>query len=251
MNDIKLTLEEAFGGIVFDETPHKYYDDHHTEYTSVTTFVGQQSQPFDARAVAARKTSSAEDMNKLLAQWEYNKNYSCTLGTELHKVCENLWQRKMYKPVAPAGFDGMQADLDRRAIQCSSAVDSLRADGYAPIATEFVVGDRLLGIAGCIDTLLYNTKTGRFCIEDNKTNKQIRFKGFKGAMMKDRFSEFPDCEYGHYTCQLNIYADLIERNTDIKVDELFLIHFPPNGEPWKKIAIERKPIFKSQEELNV
>ena len=247
--DIKTELETAFADIKFDEGPHTYSDSHKTPFTSVTTWLHGYSKPFDAKAVAAKKTTSKEDMEALLKQWELGKEYACHFGTQLHLVMENLWARKVYQPIALN--DEMKKDFAQRVPQCQSAVDFLRLEGYVPVATEFVICDRLLGLAGCVDAIFYNTRTNRLVIADWKTNKQIRKTGYKGATLNDKLSTFQDCELGKYSVQLNVYADIIERNTSLKVDELFLVHFPPEGKDFVKIGIERTPIFTDQEKLSI
>jgi hypothetical protein len=39
------------------------------------------------------------------------------------------------------------------------------------------------------------------------------------------FNDLPDCNYIHYCLQLSFYKFIIERNSDIKISKLRIVHF--------------------------
>ena len=105
-----------------------------------------------------------------------------------------------------------------------------------PYRTEMIVWSKEEELAGSIDMLFINEETGELSIFDWKRSKEIRYenkyqKGFGPC------SHFDDCNYYHYSLQLNFYKYLLETYYQFKVKDLHLAVFHPLNESYIKIQV--------------
>lgn len=216
-----------------------------TKYKSVTGFIKQFETPTDwdaKRRNCAIKQIKKEKGEKykpsdeeifkvseeLKEAWAYAGTYATTLGTEIHSVMENLWYRKDYagNKAVMSQFDGMYEDFLARKVYCKSLYDKMK-NVYVPIKNEVIVYDRDNALCGTIDFLAYNKKTNKYAILDWKTSKELNtFDQYNGNKMQAPFTEFDDCNVNHYSLQLSTYAWILEKHTNIKIDELILFQIP-------------------------
>lgn len=109
--------------------------------------------------------------------------------------------------------------------------------------TEWKVYDVDKFIAGSIDLVLVN-ENGEIIICDWKRSKEIKFKGWEDRNGNRKkgfgiFSHLDDCNFIHYTLQLNIYRHLLELHYGKKVIGLYLVICHPNYERPEVIPVER------------
>lgn len=221
---------KKFNDIRIDPGPHIYYDSNQTSYTSVTTFVGRYSIPFDknrkALDYAIRHGLNVKDV---LDSWEFKGAYARRLGTEVHAVMEHLWKGDENEPdwKEIARYQGMREDFEYRSKICQELYDKMK-NIYVPIANEIIVNDPALGLAGTIDFVAYNKRTDTVDILDWKTSKQFSVSG-GSQMMKDPFSAYPNTNVSEYSLQLSLYKYIVEKYTDLKIGELRLFQIPGKG----------------------
>lgn len=91
-----------------------------------------------------------------------------------------------------------------------------------PIASEFVVGDVDLGIAGKFDSLYYNLRSQQYEIWDYKNDKKLERSNQYG---KIALFDLDDCEFEKYSLQTSLYKYIIEKNTPIKLGTSHIVHF--------------------------
>jgi ATP-dependent exoDNAse (exonuclease V) beta subunit len=91
---------------------------------------------------------------------------------------------------------------------------------YTPFRTEWIIYDEDLKIAGTID-MLFKIKEKRVAIFDWKCSKEIKFKNSERA--KFPLAHIDDCNFSHYSLQLNLYKFLLEKNYDLIVEEMNLV----------------------------
>lgn len=241
--DIYEQLWNAFSDIFFDELPHKYTDSYGTNYTSVTTFVGQLEQEKDWDEIAKKAIKSAETavkqgkepkhpeylgktVEELRAMWKASGDYACVLGTMVHATLEYAWQNKQFYPDKRLfeQYSGMEEDYKYRKEKCDHIMKLLR-ERYIPIKNETIVYDREWRLCGTIDFLAYNKKKKCVSILDWKTNKSWEFTN-RYQKLNAPFNFLDDCNINHYELQLNTYKAILEKHTDIKVGEMRLVQIP-------------------------
>ena len=109
---------------------------------------------------------------------------------------------------------------------------------YFPYRTEWIIYDEDSKIAGTIDCVL-SDKDGNLIILDWKRSKEIRLKNNyqKGY---GPFEDMDDCNYNHYTIQLNIYRSILERKYNKKIIAMFIIVLHPKNSGFLMYEIKRK-----------
>jgi ATP-dependent exoDNAse (exonuclease V) beta subunit len=100
---------------------------------------------------------------------------------------------------------------------------------------EFVVADEDYGIAGMVDCLFYNKKSGMLEIYDYKTNKEIKLKSAYKENFKSPISHLDVCEINTYSLQLHLYKHIIEKNTNLKIGNLYLVWINEVNDTYKVI----------------
>jgi len=88
-----------------------------------------------------------------------------------------------------------------------------------------VIGDLDYQIAGCADMLFWAPSKDEYYIFDWKTNKEIKTVNSYHQMLKKPFDDLDDCELSIYSLQLSLYKLIIEKNTDLKIAGLRIVHF--------------------------
>lgn len=226
-------LWTAFNDIYFEPISHLYTDSFGTTYTSVTTFVNKFiKEEFNSEEIAKKCVSKPkykdETVESLMKKWEYTGKYARTLGTEIHSVMENLWQRKDYNGNRElmSQFEGMCKDFDERKEYCITLYNKLKRF-YIPIKTEFIVNDVDNGLCGTIDFLAYNKVKKCYSILDWKTSKEFNtFDQYNNAKLLEPFEKFDVCNVNEYSIQLSTYAWILEKHTSLKIGEMVLFQIP-------------------------
>jgi hypothetical protein len=84
-------IKEFDDYIIFKEDTHQYFRKHdNVEFTSVSKFLSKFSIPFDKATVSRNMTSSKEEQQELLEEWEAISKESTDHGKLLHGEAENL-----------------------------------------------------------------------------------------------------------------------------------------------------------------
>lgn len=221
---------EKFNDISLEPVKHIYSDSLGTKYTSVTTFIGKYSIPFDKYNIALQCSArSGTPVHDILNEWEQKGAYARLLGTEVHSVMEHLWKEDKNEPryELMEAFPGMKEDFEYRKSICEDLYSKMR-DFYVPIANEWIVNDSALGLAGTIDFVAYNKKTDTVDILDWKTSKSFSIHN-SSQKMKDPFGAYPNTNVSEYSLQLSIYKYIVEKHTDLKIGELRLFQIPGKG----------------------
>lgn len=117
-----------------------------------------------------------------------------------------------------------------------------------PYRSEWVIWDETYRIAGTIDALMYNKKTGGYWIYDwKRVSKNLEVDidatryGYKpepdewlgevsrwtGRMLSP-VEELYDTKYWHYSLQLNLYRSILERCYGLRIDGMMLVQIHPS-----------------------
>ena len=267
-------LNKAFGDFKF------FSQDHHYEYKgkrvgiSVTRFIEQYCNEFDAQAVAEKvatknkknydyatvqlkyynplvlgydgcreKYDELQEMLKqpttvqeVLNEWDYKNKFACAKGSTCHEYAQSLWSGN--------DFDRGDFDGSKEYLQAVDKIES-QADRFyndyqdrsEHLADEFVVGSSEYVIARAIDHLFINKLTGGLVLVDYKTNSDIHKTEKYAKDMKVPLQHLKDFTLNHYYIQLSIYKYLVEKYTNLKIEEMFIVYFSENIENYEIIEI--------------
>ena len=122
-------------------------------------------------------------------------------------------------------FWGKGNDVKERFDKLVELFDKFYTESYGkliPVRAEVVVGDKDIGICGMVDQLFFNEKSGKLEIWDWKTNKKIDKKN-KWQQFKEPIDHLDVCEFNTYSLQLSLYKYIIERNTNLKMGDCYIV----------------------------
>lgn len=226
----KRNVHERDERIWFDEEPHLYYIEGDCENISVTTLVHRYFPKFDPDTVIRRMMSSrnwpnskyygksADDIKK---QWSNAGTDATTRGTRMHKAIELFYNEEDVREYSDDPEFAMFQQFVR------DHQDKLR-----PFRTEWEVYDEDHRIAGSIDMVFENLDDGTLSIYDWKRSKEIKTNNPFGGKGFDHMAKHPDCNFVHYSLQLNIYKHILETKYGKVIRDLFLVVMhPDSGSP--------------------
>ena len=233
---------QFFKGIDFHEEQHFYTLNDHRFGISATSLIETYAQEFDSDGISqivANKRGISQ--KEVLDEWKKENEFSCIKGSCIHLKAQSLWMGTDYEIDYNTIDDTIDKDRLKKEydIMSKQAIDFYNdyKDMYDMIQDEFIVWSKEFDIAGSIDGIMYNKNTQQCCILDFKSNKDLQFKSKYRKKMKVPLHELDDVNGQHYYIQLSIYKFLIEKYTNIKVDELFIVYFNINADSYEIIEI--------------
>ena len=216
--------------ITFTPQHHKYssIEPDGIDWLSVTSFISNFKQPFDADTIAAKTSKSKKSKwygmtpEAIKEAWKSEANRATTLGTWYHNcrerdICElsTMERHGFVVPVVkPIEKDGIKLSPNQKL-----------ANGVYP---EHMVYLKSAGLCGQSD--LVEVVDGAVHITDYKTNKEIKVEGFtnwEGVTQKmlTPVSHLDDCNFNHYALQLSLYMFIIlKHNPRLKFGSLTIHH---------------------------
>lgn len=228
--------------ISFEEEGHKYTIDGvdaktcDNPYTSVTTLVHEQFEPFDADKIISKMMASpkwtknkyfGKTADEIKAIWKQSGDEASSAGTKMHYDIECFYngQENNNTSTEYTYFKNFYKDMDDQNL-CGE-----------PYRTEWTVFDEDLRLAGSID-MCFKKPDGSIAIYDWKRSKEIKKTGgFMKFSNNPVLSHIPDLNYWHYSLQLNIYKTILERKYGEKVSEMFLVCLHPNHSNYQRIQV--------------
>jgi len=207
-----------FNDIIFDPEPHTYHLNG-VEFTSATTWLHQFQEPFDADAISLRMAKgNKQQALELQRQWKAKSDAACSRGTHLHEYLE-------------CKIAGADVALHDDALDLYPIADRFLADTKDKIkivAQEFRLYDEAWKLCGTVDALGQDN-AGNYYLIDWKSNSKFTTSSDYNKMLKYPFNALEDCHLNTYSIQLSLYKLLLERNTDIRIKGLILVHFTPKN----------------------
>ena len=233
---------QYFKGIDFHEEEHFYTLKNYKFNCSVTQLIETYAQEFDSDGISqmvANKRGISQQ--EVLDEWKKENEFSCIKGSCIHLKAQSLWMGTNYE----IDYNTIDDTIDKDRLKKEYDIMSKQAtdfyndykDMYDMIQDEFIVWSKEFDIAGSIDGIMYNKHTQQCCILDFKSNKDLQFKSKYRKKMKVPLHELDDVNGQHYYIQLSIYKYLIEKYTNIKVDELFIVYFNINADNYEIVEI--------------
>lgn len=228
---------------VFDD--FKFFsEDHHYEYKgeridiSVTSLISQYENEFDAETMADRvATRDGKTIQEVLDEWKYKNDFSKVKGSTCHEYAQTRWNGEKFCYNA---FDE-SAEYENAVATIQWQVTSFYRDykdKLEHLADEFIIGSEEYDIASAIDHLFVNKLTGELVLVDYKTNTDLYKNDKYAKSMKVPLAHLKDTTLNHYNLQLSIYKYLLEKYTNIKVSEMFIVWFSEQNENYQIVNVD-------------
>ena len=241
-------LKDSFKDFKFYEDGHYYECKGKKVGISVTTFIHEFCNEFDAEGMAEKVANrDGKTIQQVLDEWTYKRDFSCEKGTTCHEWSQSLWSGAEYKPLLYDESKEYMSALIKIRGQAVNFKNDYQ-EHLEHLIDELPIGSEEYDIASCVDHLFYNKLTGGLVLVDYKTNSLMdgyNKKAYKKAM-KVPLSHINDDALQHYHIQLSIYKYLIEKYAGLKVDEMFIVYMSENIENYEIIDI---PYLKEEVEM--
>ena len=220
--------------IVFDEEPHIYYVDNKAIKTSVTTLVHEMFPKFDADEIIKKMKKNEYSFKKskyfgmtdseIKKMWKDLGTESCRLGTKMHKNIELF-------------YNGEEMNEEPEIEKEMELFEEFQKDhkNMNAYRTEWEIFDEEHNLAGSID-MVFQNEDNTYSIWDWKRSKEIKMNNRyeKGLSYMENYD---NCNYIHYSLQLNIYKNILERLYSIKIRDMYLVCIHEMYTKYKKYKV--------------
>lgn len=226
--------------IVFDEPTHIYtVKGSSNGYISCTGFLHAFFGHFDPDAIIAKMMSSpkwraskyyGQTAEEIKAGWNENGRVASEAGTEMHLAIE-MFLNDSAELIPPHL---------KETREWSYFMDFWRDHGadLEPYRMEWEVWVSEIKLAGSIDGIFRRRSDGRFLIYDWKRSKEIKTSnGFQSGL--GPLAHLPDCNYWHYSLQLNVYRWILETYYGFDVADMYLVIMHPDAKGYKRMRLNR------------
>lgn len=217
--------------IIFVEEGHLYTIlDSGIHPISVTSIIHKYFPQFDADKIITKMMQSpnfaygkyaGKTREQIKLEWDENGRSASSLGTAMHLDIENFFN----------AYPINNPDSKEFLMFLDFWNDLLKQyPTIKPYRSEWVVFDEDIGLSGSIDGV-FDDGYGNIIIFDWKRSKEIKMsnrfeKGFKP------FDKYDNCNYSHYSLQLNFYRHMLETKYGKKVIFMALVILHPNQDKY-------------------
>ena len=230
-------LNKAFSDFKFYENGHYYTYKDKPISIGATGLIEQYTQDFDAQAVAERVAEKEnKSVQEVLTEWEYKNKFACEKGSTCHEYAQHLWSGNQYVQT--------RFDKSKEWFETVSKIHTQASNFYLDykdrlehLYDEYVIGSEEYNIASAIDHLFINKLTGGLVLVDYKTNSDIHKNEKYAKNMKVPLTHLKDYTLNHYYIQLSIYKYLVEKYTNLEIEEMFIVWFSENNDNYEIIEI--------------
>lgn len=210
--------------IYMDEPTHIYYLDGKPMSISGTGFIHLFFEPFDSGAVADDLSRKAKlgtkyygkTRQEILDMWAEGTH----AGTRMHKNIEDFMNGIVvpHTDITDTTEYGLFAQFHKL----------MGKWDLEPYRTEWIIYDADADIAGSIDFIARNKKTGNLWIIDWKRCTKFARESFRGKKGKMVCNDVDDCNGCHYEIQVNLYRYILEKNYGVNIEQCLLVNLHPD-----------------------
>jgi hypothetical protein len=216
--------------LTFTPQQHKYssLEPDGIEWLSVTSFISNFKQPFEADKIAEKSSKSRKSKwygmtpEEIKEAWKSEANRATSLGTWYHNcrerdICE-LETMERHGTVVP-----VLKPIEREGVKYSP--NQKLSNGVYPEHMVYLKSSGLCGQSDLVEVI-----NGEVHITDYKTNKEIKVEGYTNwegitQKMMPPVSHLDDCNLNHYALQLSLYMFIIlKHNPKLKFGSLTIHH---------------------------
>jgi ATP-dependent exoDNAse (exonuclease V) beta subunit len=212
--------------IAFDEGPHIYTIHGDSSFTSVTTWVHNHFEKFDADKIISNMMLSknwsnnkyyGKTPNEIKGEWDKNRDEAAAAGTQMHYDIEcfyNECYKNTNSSIEFTYFMKFQRDI---------------GSTLKPYRTEWMVYHEEYRLAGSID-MIFENPDGSLQIYDWKRCKEIKkINAWNKCAITPELEHLPDTNFWHYALQLNTYKKILEEKYEKRVTDMYLVCLHPNN----------------------
>lgn len=204
---------------------------------SVTTLIHHYFEQFDADGIINKNYAKwqRDHTNKyygltkeqIKAMWNKNGSEASALGTAMHQSIEDFFNGVLNEKPNTVEFKYFESFWS----------DFIRINpNFKPYRSEWMIYTDSKKTAGSIDMTLEN-ENGEILILDWKRSKEIKTEnGFK-KKGKDQLCHLEDCNYSHYTLQLNCYRVMLQDFYGKKVKGMYLVILHPDNKNYLMMPV--------------
>jgi hypothetical protein len=223
--------------IEFDEPTHRYtINGKYEGWISCTGFLHMFFPHFDPDAVIKKMMNSPKWVNskyygmtaeEIKNKWNSSGKEASGAGTNMHlgiemhqNGAEHLVDDEVKNTLEWKYFQNFWNDFK---------------DELEPYRTEWEVWSEEHKLAGSID-MIYKKKDGSYAVYDWKRSKEIKTSNDfeNGYPPVDHLS---NCNYWHYTLQLNVYKWFLETFYGLNITELCILVFHPDNKNYRRYRL--------------
>jgi hypothetical protein len=227
----------------FDEKSHVYAKDEtgNSEYISVTTLI-ERFFPFDLKRYIER-TAEKENRTEedVLDEYLLMRDEAAEKGTFLHSQIENYFKGNRYESDSKEFrmfLEFYEKEVKPRNLKFYDAEKMIFSDKY--------------NVAGTIDCLFKKEHNDEYVMIDWKRSRKLVIKG-SGEPDKRGFqidinglTNLNNCSYYRYCLQQNIYKNIVETESSMKISSMQLVVF---HEIYSKYYIVTVPQLKKETQI--
>jgi hypothetical protein len=226
--------------IVFDEPTHVYTVNGSSKgVISCTKFLHEFFPHFDADATIRKMMRSpkwpqskwfGKTAAEIKKEWNDNGAAASTAGTAMHLAIEQFLHGHP-EIIEPATLDTVEWKYFQNFWEDVK-------DDLVPYRSEWEVWSEEHKLAGSIDMIFYRKSDDSYVIYDWKRSKEIKKEnGFGNGF--GPAAHLPDCNYWHYTLQLNVYRWFLETFYGLRISDMYLIILHPDNKNYKRFRLNR------------
>lgn len=221
--------------VTLRESDHVYLNEKNERYTPVSTVLGAYKNPFDTERIAAEYAEkNGKTAQFWIDTWAAGSAYANRKGTAFHNLKENFVENSAFFK-----HDIMLSPVKNWKQLRESKPGFTYSDLPVGTYTELTMAHHGFKIAGTAD-LVTILPDGWADIDDYKTNKALKFEGFRKQTMKAPLHGVQDCNYWHYVLQLNIYGWLLAQY-GFKIRRMRLLYYNMQDEHVEDVFAGRIP----------
>lgn len=241
-------LKKTFKDFKFFEDEHYYEFKGERVGISVTKFIEQYSNQFNAEFMAEKVAMKNYKINldtgdnlpqtiqDVLQQWDYKNKFACIKGKNGHNYAQCCWSKKKFEYDRFDDCDQFKQANSKIFLQGLQFYDDYK-EKLEHLADEFVIGSEEYDIASCVDHLFVNKQTGGLVLVDYKTSNDIRKDNKYVKHMQVPLQDVRDNKLNHYFLQVSIYRYLIEKYTGLQIEQMFIVYMNEDIEFYEIINV--------------
>lgn len=233
-----ITVENPRGKtITFDEADHKYFDEKDNQYRSVTTIIKSLFPEFEKEKISffvARKRGV--DQQEVLDEWQESADIANEMGTKVHRYAECVLKGEEFDME-------LTTEKQKKLVATCKMYLPRLLEKYEFVEAEKIVFSPKYLLAGTVDLIMKHKESGKLCIFDWKTNKEIKPYDKYGKTGKLFLSHLGNCNLNHYKLQLNLYRRLLtmENYGNFNDAMLALFHISESGiKPYRVTYMDKE-----------
>ena len=228
--------------IQFDEPTHVYTVQGSSKgIISCTKFLHEFFGHFDAKGTIRKMMASPKwteskwykpgiTAKEIEEQWNANGREASGAGTAMHLAIEQFLN----------GSEHVILPHIKETTEWRYFMNFWREHGadLEPYRTEWEVWSEDHKLAGQIDMVYKRKSDGKFLIYDWKRSKEIKTEN-KFQTGLPPIQHLPDCNYWHYTLQLNVYRWFLENLYGLEIEDMYLLVLHPDNKNYKRVRLNR------------